>query len=224
METSQHEVTLENGYTDAKGITHKTLTFGHRLTGQDLFNIDRSTSGIGVEASKCWLFDTSLNSFGDLPKLAMLNALLSLDSLELEEVESGYDEFLRQTKAPSEFLAEDAVSLSFGIKHEGETYKIVTFGNPLRGYDFIRADNMNLTGVARLCYLIGLRIKSIATPDGSKSIDGAAKLEAFNEMDADDIFTLQGAAETWEAARRRDHALRRTRSAKDETADTEAVN
>ncbi len=223
-----HTITLENGFTDAKGVTHKELTFGYRLTGLDLVEIDRSTDGQSNEVVKFWTYKTTLTAFGTLHQAAFLGALLSLEDVELDEVEAGLAAFLTKAGAAPEFISETVVRLAFGIVREGVTYNTVTFGNPLRGVELVEADRLNLSGVRRNFYLVGAQVSRISTGDGEQSIDGPLDIEAFYPMDADDVFALRNGAEMWKAKRRRDYIARNAKEASGDASasdtNTESVN
>lgn len=202
MSEQTHTITLEYGFTDANDKAHKTLTFGHRLTGDDLIDIDANTNSLSEQAVRYWTVAHTLTGFGELPRPQFRHALMSLDDFEFDEVEAAHDEYLSMSKngAAAEFISESTVRLPFGIVRDGEAYNVVTFGNSTRGLDHVAAERLFGNGIRQTFYLIGRRILKIETQDGGKSIDGPLDVEAFDSMDADDIFTLRQADALWVAS------------------------
>lgn len=224
MGTSQHQITLENGYTDTKGVTHNEIIFGHRVNGNDLVEIEGRTDGLSADVSNCWLIGKALLQFGTLQRPNFIDALLSLDSLELEEVEQGHDEFLRRTSSPPLFISEDTVRLGCGFTLDGERYNTLTVGRLLTGYDLMRADRMRLTGVMRNFYLLGLQVMKISQSDGEKFLDEPLPVEAFYAMDVNDIGAIRQTAELFKAKRRQELQTKRQQRSTEASEENEAVN
>lgn len=137
-------------------------------------------------------------AFGSLKMPVTLNALLSLDSIDREDLTNASDKFLALSREnrTSEFRDDHEVKLFFGFEIDGTFYDVVKFGNRITGKDEVAADALG-NGVARSCFLIGRQISRISTGDGAASIDGAVDLQTFNSLDGEDMNLLRIGAEMW---------------------------
>jgi hypothetical protein len=143
--------------------------------------------------------------------------LLNLDSIDREDLRAGQAEFeqLSQGEREASLLPGNRAKLAFGFKIGELTYDLVQFGNRVTGMDEVQADKKDLSGLQRLCYIIGRQISRIgvacsdckgAAPKScsccgagfaGSEINGPIDLEVFDSLDAIDIWTLRGAAELW---------------------------
>lgn len=197
MTEQRVKLELETGFTDAKGVAHRRLVFGKRLTGADVVRADKSygrVSQTGFEAQAC---AAALVEFGTLAPGEMPHALLSLDVIERAEVEAAYDRFLARSapESPPEHISDDTVRLAFGVTRDGVTYTDVTFGRHLTGWDEVHADELHLSPVERNYYLLGRQVVRLAR--GETDVESELTLADFAAMDADDIAALKDADERW---------------------------
>lgn len=224
--SATHTVTLEHGFIDAKQNQHKEITFGHRLNGLDLITVDKMADLMGQSASKFLILAAAITKFGELPESSFVEALLSLDDLDVEEVAKGYDAFLQLRESKPEILSDTSLKLTSYIEVEEKKYNVVTLGNPLNGFAYLRADKLRLTGIGRTLYLIGQQVSKLSTDDGQSEKATQLTHKDFYGLDSDDIFTLKQVSDNWMFKRRLD-AHRESANVGDETEDnqqSEAVN
>src|SRR5947209_9308502 len=183
--TNNHTVALEHGFIDDKQVTHKEIIFGHRINGYDLINVDKISDYMGRSFAKPLYLTAAITKFGELPQSKFLDALLSLDDLEFEQVTSAFDDFLNLQGVKPEPLNESSIKLAFGVEVAGVVYDTVTFGNPLLGWDLIKADKLKVSDVERAYYLVGLQVSKLATSDAQREASGPLSLESFYTMDAE---------------------------------------
>jgi hypothetical protein len=194
-----HEVILAGGYVDGKNVRHNRVVFGHRITARDLFAIDRDPQGQLPTQYQDLLISAHIIEFGSLPMPVSLLALLSLDSIDHDDLVAACNEYQdKSAEQRSEFLPEFKVKLAFGFIVNDILYDMVQFGRRLTGVDHVAADREKLEpGFKRACFLAGRQISEIATACGTLTLPGPIPLEYFESLDAADVATLQGGAEMW---------------------------
>jgi hypothetical protein len=218
----QVTIDLARGFTDSTGNTHTRLTFGKRLTGGDVIRADERSESSSPLGFECAMYAAALVEFGTLSRGEFLHALLSLKSLERADVQAAYLRFMAESSEGREGarLSDDTVRLGYGLRRGDVVYTDITFGRLLTGYDELRADNENLTGVARRCFLIGLEVVKIASEDGAHVVEGGLTLEDFERIDGDDLPILREAEGHWYDSLRAAHVKERN----DQPAELAQVN
>ncbi|MDQ4119866.1 MAG: hypothetical protein M3209_00180 [Acidobacteriota bacterium] len=217
-ETNENEkltktIELFGGYTDRKGVLHKTVTFSRRPTMLDLFNIDSNPQSQIPTQYHDLLIRTMISKFGDLTMPVLVNVLLALDQYDREDLNEAADAFLRETRddRTAEFIDDETVKLAFGVTIDGAHYDIVKFGNVLTGKDAAEADDYG-AGVRRACFEIGREIVELRSSEVDLTRAGGLAIDQFNTMDAEDYAVLQTAAVRWRASfRLKRKALQRER-------------
>lgn len=199
MEDRTHTIQLAIGYKESNGEIHKSVTFGKRLDGAGLFQIEADPQSSIQTQYNLMLIGRSITSFGALPMPVPLACLLSLDLLDLSHLTQAYLEFTSQglEGRESKIISDTEVMLAFGYSNNGLTYNRVRFGNRVTGYDAVSADTQNLKGELRECYLIGKEISELSTEDGAHKLTGPIEAQLFEKLDNADIVTLQKAAVRW---------------------------
>jgi hypothetical protein len=220
----QHTITLEHGFIDSKQTAHKEIVFGRRVNGLDFINIDKASGRMGQSAANALTFLAAISKFGELQPGRYLDALLSLDDLEFEEVSRGFDAFRELGTSKPVILSDNSVRLAHGVEIEGVKYDVVTFGKPLRVYDEVAADQLRLSGVERIYYLTGVQISKLSTSDGQSELNTSLDHKAFYSMDSDDIVALKGCCDAWKERRRVEALKRRLAESEGESPSSEAVN
>jgi hypothetical protein len=202
---SEHTIELLGGYVDEKGNAHKSVTFGKRLTGKELFAIDEDPMGQLQTQYSDLLIRASITRFGLLSMPVPLSVLLALDFIDREDLSDGYNKFMAAglEGRVAEFRADDEVRLSFGYESSGLVFDVVKFGTRLTGMDSVEADRRKLIGVRRECFMVGKQIVKLSQSDGTSVLDGALELQQFDRLDAHDIATLRTASELWRQSFRR---------------------
>ena len=197
---TNHTIELIEGYTAVdpktkKETTHTTVTIGKRLTAKDLMDLDNDPQGQNPTQYQDLIRRKMITSFGTLTMPVPLNVLLSLDSVDRDDLGAATDKFLSERDGrETEFLENHLVQLAFGFVIDGTEYTRVQFGNRITGRDDVEADAHG-NGVARRCFLIGRQISQISTGDGLASIEGQIALETFHALDAESINILWVGAE-----------------------------
>lgn len=192
---SQHTLTLSLGYKSGDGTTHKEVTFGRRPTGADLFRIEGDD--ISLTPFQTAMLQAAITRFGSLPMPTPITTLLRLTRPDLHALRKANNEFLKATAGgrKSEKLSPDTLKLAFGFQIGGVTFDVVQFGKLLTGYDELRADE--LEGWRRSCFLMGEQITKLSQTEGQAELVGPVAVEAFEGLDAADIFKLQEFEAEW---------------------------
>jgi phage FluMu protein gp41 len=185
---------------DAKNRRHTRVVFGHRITARDLFAIDESPQSQHPTQYNDLVVRGHITEFGSLEMPVPLTTLLSLDSIDREDLTEGCNTFqaISAEGHSAQFLPGNSVRLAWGFKIKDLVYDQVTFGKRITGMDEVEADRAGLkVGIRRLCFLLGKQIEKISSADGLSTIDGPIPLEYFESLDGADVATLRGAAELW---------------------------
>ncbi len=193
-------IELIGGYTDKDGKTHKTVTFGKRLTAKDLMNVDTNPQARIETQYQDLIRRQMITKFGTLKMPVGLNALSSLNSIDRDDLESAADRFLANSREgrEGEFREINLIKLMFGFEIGETFYDVVEFGNQLIGLDEIEADVKGLRGVARDCFMVGRQISKLSTDDGTAaSITGKVDLDKFDSLDAEDLSLLKVGGELY---------------------------
>lgn len=195
-ENFEHTIELIGGYTDKNEITHKEVTFGYRMNGLDVMNLDTDPQAKNPTQYNDLVRRKMITKFGTTAMPVPLTALLSLDSIDRDDLTTAAEKFLIGSRGErnSEFKSFDKVKLAFGFVIDGTEYDVISFGNRISGKDFVEADIFG-NGIAQTCFLIGKQISRISTSDGTASIDGQVSLDQFNTLDAESISILRAGAE-----------------------------
>jgi hypothetical protein len=202
------EVELMGGHTDGRGKVHKHVVFGRRITGRDLFAIDSDPQAELKTQYQLLLFRASIVEFGTMEtrtkkgdwKPVALTALLALNTLDIDELQRGFNEYLtlgiaeEDVEEPQAGL--DYVRLLFGFDVNGVQYRRVQFGKHITGMDQVQAEKLGLQGYARVCYLAGKEIVKVSSDDGAE-MDGPVGMDMFEGLDMRDIMLLRTAREFW---------------------------
>lgn len=198
-----HTIQLGLGYRDPKGALHKDVTFGKRLTGRELFNIDTDPQAKNQTQYTALLMRAAITKFGALVLPVTLNALLDLGSTDRDDLTEAFNEFQGMTERQAEFISESELRLPIGYERNGIVYDRVTFGTMMTGWHEVEADKQNLTGIKRVCFLTGKQIVKLTATDGGGDLAGEVGIEVFEELDVADIYALRLAGEVWRQSFRR---------------------
>lgn len=198
----EHKIELTIGFEDKDGKLHREVVFGKRLTVGDVMLLDTDpqaknpTQYVDLLTRKC------ITKFGDLKCPVSLDKLLGLNSVDREDLARGFSEFLEMTRPVKEreYGDDHTVTLSFGFEIDGTVYDRITFGKLTTGRDEVEADQRNLTGVARECFMIDRQLAKLETSDGTASIDGDVGIGVFSSLDAADLNTLRIGAIAWRSS------------------------
>lgn len=205
QETVTHAIELIGGYTDNKKARNTRVVFGRRLIAKDLFTLeDDPQAKIPTQYSDL-IIRAHITEFGTLKMPVPLTVLLSLDSIDREDLEQGCDAFRALLALPAELLSEHKWKLSQGFQINGLLYNRVEFGVRTTGADSVEADRLGLPeGLRRECFFIGKQIKKIAAVavvDDKEvvtaELDGPVALKDFELLDGTEVTILRGAAELW---------------------------
>jgi hypothetical protein len=204
MNNQTKTIELIDGYTDKKGETHKTVTFGKRLTTGRLIDLEYSPSSKSAIQYGNLMISSMITKFGSLMLPVNLLVLNELSRFDREDLSDAAEEFLKDTRgdAEAEILSDDRVKLPFGFEVSGATYDVVQFGNTLSVRDLADAEDYP-AGVARNCFEIGREIVKLESSEGTLSIDGQVSVDQFKPLDASDYHVLLAAAENWRSSFRR---------------------
>lgn len=199
----EHKVELTFGYTDKKGVVHKVVTFGKRLTVADLVLLDNNPLGGNATQYEQLIRRVMITKFGTLSCPVALSVLSSLDTMDDDALRIGASQFLRLSRddRQPEFRESDELKLAIGIDIDGVTYDVVKFGRRLTVADNIEADNLNLgSGVARLCFQICRQIAELRNSESGIKLEGPISPDNLSGADSEDLATLRMGAEFFRLA------------------------
>jgi phage FluMu protein gp41 len=205
MSDQTHTIELAVGYQarggkgEPEGERHTRVTFGKRLTGADLMNAHDDPQSNVPTQYKLLLLRAGITKFGSLPTPVTLLALLSLDSVDIEDLAAANNEFLSKTQEghAAEFVSDSEVKLPFGFSSQGLTYNRVLFGRRITGLDMVAAEKKGYGELRRECYLIGREIAQLSTEDHVHTLDGPVEVQVFEALDGHDITVLRTASAIW---------------------------
>lgn len=184
-------IELLTGYTDRTGTVHREVEFGRRVSVGDMMLLDSDPRAANATQYNDLLCRKMITRFGSLPLPIAETVLLSLDSVDREDVQVGVDRFLETSRADRKGeIGEDACTLAFGFDIDGVHYDVVKFGRFTTGHDELQADVLGLKGISRECYLLGRQIESVENADGRK-LEGAIAVEHFATLDGTDLVQLR---------------------------------
>jgi phage FluMu protein gp41 len=189
-----HSLELLYGFTDAEEVTHKKVIFGKRLTLGDVLILDADPQGQNPTQYNDLLLRSQITEFGTLKMPVTLMTLLSLNSIDREDLQRENAVFLQKSREgkTSEYLSASEVKLFFGFTVGEIVYDVVEFGNLTTGKDEVEADKLKLNGLAREAFLIGRQIKKVRSLDGKLELD--APIEVPTSLDGEDYQILRTGA------------------------------
>jgi hypothetical protein len=199
MATNEQEVKIRLifGYTGHDGNVHRDVIIGRRVTGADLFKISDQAESEKATQQQLMLIQSAITGFGSIMMPVPLNVLLSLKSVDRRRLAKANNDHLRLTgeNRQTEKLSDSRCRLAFGFNLGGQVYDVVEFGNLLDGYAEMEADD--LPGWRQACFLLGKQITRLSQSSGPATKEGPLSVEAFETLDATDIFALQGFNGEW---------------------------
>lgn len=209
MEIKPYTIELDLGWKDAKGVTHKKVTFGKQLTGKQLFLIDDDPQSELATQYGALLLRAKITEFGTLTMPVTLKALLELDSIDrddLNEASNKFSEAMMGDRKP-EMLPDNKIRLAVGYERNGATYDVVEFGIRLTGMSEVEADKLGLKGTRRVCFLAGKQISKLSQSDGESVLEGPLEaqflFEVFEALDVSDIMVIRAGSEIYRQSFRR---------------------
>jgi hypothetical protein len=198
-------VELDIGHTDPAGKKHTRVTFGRRISGKQVFDIDANPQSQIPTQNSDLLMIASITEFGALKMPVSLLVLLKLDSLDREDLSDAFQRFLDDGLGDRkvEYPSVGVVKMAIGYESNGLAYDLVEFGTRLTGMDEVEADKLKLNGIKRVVFLCGRQISKLKQTDGTSELDGPIGLDIFEQLDLVDIGAIRTAAEVWRYSFRR---------------------
>ena len=195
-------VDLTVGVVDGQGVAHKQVVLGKRVKGSDLFALSDDPQAAVPTQRELLTLRAAITRFGTLTLPVSLGSLLNLHREDARRLLDGYGEFLTETSEgrKGESLSDTEVKLAFGFEQDGVRYTRFIFGNDLRVSDDVEADNMELDGLRRNCFLMSRELVRVTSEDGSQTLPRPLVLSDFEAMDGEDISLLRLAALRWRAS------------------------
>jgi len=199
--SSNVTVDLMVGYTDARGLRHTRVVFGKRLTGKDLFRIDSDPQSEITTQYQDLIMRASIVEFGTMTMPVPLRALLSLDSIDRDDLAAAHHRFSMTSidgRQP-EIESDTRVLMIVGYELNGLTYDVVEFGRRLTGMDEVEADKRGykLGSIKRVCFLAGQQVSRLLQSNGASELKGPIGLEVFEKLDALDLQALRLGSEVY---------------------------
>jgi hypothetical protein len=198
-------IELAIGHTDLRGKVHSRVTFGQRINGKKMFEIDGDPQSSISTQYQDLVMRAAITEFGELKMPVALTVLLNLDSIDREDLAEGFARLMNESAGESrvEYLSETKVKLAYGYERNGLVYDVATFGTRLTGMDEVAADREKLEGLRRHCFLAGRQVTRLSESKGESVLDGPMSLEIFETLDAIDIGAIRAASEVWRNSFRR---------------------
>jgi hypothetical protein len=198
------KITLVGGYADGK-TTHKDVELGKRLLGADLFAIDENPLSNLPSNHEFLILSRAITKFGGLRLPVPLTVLLSLDSIDRDDLLEAYNQLEAEGAEgrEAEILSDSKVRLADGVEIEEVRYDVVQFGNRIRGYDYAEADKQQLVGARKAFFLVGRQVSRLSQSDGEAALDGPLDLATLEKFYARDLYAMRSASELWRQSFRR---------------------
>jgi phage FluMu protein gp41 len=204
-EDNTHKITLIGGYTDKEGATHRDINFGKRLKVKNLIDLDQNPQARIPAQREMMLVASSITAFGKLKMPISLMTIFELDSIDIDDLQAGHDEFLQITRQSKkgEVVSETQTRLSFGVERDGVNYNLVTFGRRLSFKDRVEAQRKGLFGVANMLSETVAQIEKITNEETGLELIAPFETELFCNLDLEDFDTLFAGGELWRQSFRR---------------------
>lgn len=192
------QIELVGGYTDNKGNTHRKVTFGKRITAKDLFKLDTDPQAQDITQYSDLIMSAAITEFGALKMPVLLPVLLSLDSIDRDDLVEAHDKFLNESRGENEakILPDNKIKLAFGFKIDSVTYDVVQFGKRTNGFDVVNAQKLGFQGVKRECFFIAKQISQLSSSSVEATLE-TIEIKDFEQLDGYDLIHLRIAAEIW---------------------------
>ena len=190
----EHTIELKFGHKDKKGVLHKEVTFGRRLTVGDLIEIDSDPQSQSPTQHNDLIRRRAMTKFGKLRMPPATSVLLELNKIDRDDIALAYERFVAKGrgKLKGDVLPGNIVKLIFGFEIAGVRYHLAEMNRLTTGYDEVAADTLGVDGVARECFMLGRRISKLTNQDNPDlTIEGPIDLAAFQPLDGDDLHCLR---------------------------------
>jgi len=197
----EHKFELTFGYEDKDGKVHREVTIGRRTTMNDVFLLDADPRSERPTQRADMFRALAITKFGELRLPINLAVLLSLNSVDRDDLEQGVNRFFEISQEDREFDHRSAteVKVLFGFDVAGTNYDVVEIGRLTTGRDEVDAEAKNLSGYAKEAFLLGRMISKISTDDGTAAIDGPIDIDMFRSLDTADFELIRRSAKLAEA-------------------------
>lgn len=216
IEPTPITIDLIGGYTDKHNVTHQRVTIGKRITGKELFKVASDPQAALETQYNALILREKITEFGSLKMPVTLSVLLSLDSIDRDDLSDASNRFSNQYQqvesensraSEPKLLPGNRVGLRFGYERNGLTYDLLEFGKRITGMDEIEADKLGFEGIKKNCYLAAKQISKLLQKDGEAELQAPFApeflLEMLESLDAVDISYLRVASEVWRQSFRR---------------------
>src|SRR5437868_413314 len=142
MTEATYTIELIEGYKDGKGVVHRRVTFGKRLKGRDLMDIDADPQSNLQTQHQLLILRGGITEFGTLPIPVPLTNLLELTIFDFEALVSANNEFLDNglNGRQPEFISYNEAKLPIGYERNGLVYNRVHFGNRVKAMYLVLAE------------------------------------------------------------------------------------
>jgi hypothetical protein len=204
--TNTHKITLIGGHIDDKGKVHRDVTFSKRLKVQNLIDIEVSQAARIPAQREMMLVAASITAFGELKGMPVpLTVLLGLDSIDIDDLIAGHDEFLQLTRngKKGEIVSKTETRLANGVKKDEVNYNLVTFGRRLSFKDKVEAQRKGIFGVANMLHEATAQIEKITSEETGMELVAPFQTGLFENLDLEDFDTLYAGGELWRQSFRR---------------------
>lgn len=194
-------INLPIGYTDKEGNHHTSVTIGRAATGGDLLMIDLALQGQSEMAYTLQLLCIAITRFGSLPMPVSSGMLLSLDSINLEDLIAAYNTFYESCGNP--IIEQSSVKLVFGLEIGGVIFDMVELSDRATGEDAVEAERCGFYGTAGFCFVAGRQVSRLWQSEGDRVIEGQLSFIHLTELDGIDMLAIMTASKLWRKSIRR---------------------
>lgn len=193
-------IELLRGYADKRGTAHKTVSFGKRLAGKDLFLLDADPLAQTDIGKQVRILACAMTRFGDLTMPPSFLVFQSLGQNDFRALSDTYDAFIAEGMEGREagIISETELRLAFGFEQNGAVYDLVTFGAENTVGDLLKAAQYE--GVSKICFLAGRSIVKLKSSETGAEQAGPVDLTWFENLDAADVWAIAGGFTAWAAS------------------------
>lgn len=191
------QVELIFGYKGADGVLHKSVEIGKRVTCADLMRIGDLPESESELQFNLMLLGAAITKFGTLPVPVPLTVLLSLNSVDRQDLRRAYEAFVEKESEGGNAVRLDVnrLRLAHGFTVGGVRYDVVEFGRLLSGYDELEGEE--LSQWRKAFFLLGKQITHLSQSDGESTLDGPVNQEHFETLFDRDAYELTEFAKAW---------------------------
>lgn len=197
MRINKINLNLVEGFTDQKGKLHSEIEIGNLVKAEQLFTADALYGDENKKITSYHVMRFSISKFGSLDCPVALETILSLDTLDLDNLTDAVDTFTAQNGGNfMSFVDNKTYKLAHPIKKNGINFNLIEFGRLENGYDIANAHNCS-GNFQFNAFTAGRRVKTLKQTNGKKVLDTQLDLNDIGQFWVYDAMNLIQLSVNW---------------------------